>query len=178
MANMQCNKEIAHINECCDAGVIFFKNVTHIKHLLPHRGRVRRALIWQQPFGNCTGGWCLVILIKWTGKESDKMRDRAKDAWINKFKLLKDERSVGCRSVPPCNLQVQLHRPEIVDIHGKRLGKRAEQVEHFAGHAAHHHMIGQALKLRHLDNQNKQNQEMRTGWEHQRFTNWQLLWDG
>lgn len=30
-------------------------NETHIKHLLPHRGRVRRALIGKQPFGNCAG---------------------------------------------------------------------------------------------------------------------------
>lgn len=46
---------------------------------------------------------------------------------------------------PPGDLQVQLHRPEVVDVHGERLGKWAEQVEHFAGHAAHHHVIGQAL---------------------------------
>lgn len=59
-------------------------------------------------------------------------------------------------SVPPGDLQVQLHRPKVVDIHGKRLGKWAEQVEHFAGHTAHHHVIGQALQLCHLDNQNKQ----------------------
>lgn len=62
-------------------------------------------------------------------------------------------------SVPPGDLQVQLHRAEVVDIHGERLGKWAEQVEHFAGHTAHHHVIGQALQLRHLDNQNKQTSE-------------------
>ncbi len=66
--------------------------------------------------------------------------------------------------VPPGDLQVQLHRAEVVDIHGERLGERAEQVEHFAGHTAHHHVIGQALQLRHLGNQKQANlRDMRTG---------------
>lgn len=55
-------------------------------------------------------------------------------------------------SAPPGDLQVQLHRPEVINVHSERLRKRAEQVEHFAGDAAHHHVIGQALQLRHLDN--------------------------
>lgn len=46
--------------------------VTHIKHLLPHRGRVRRALIGQQPFRNCAGGRRLVVLIKRTETERGK----------------------------------------------------------------------------------------------------------
>lgn len=58
-------------------------------------------------------------------------------------------------SEPPGDLQVQLHRPEVINVHSERLRKRAEQVEHFAGHAAHHHVIGQALQLRHLDNTNR-----------------------
>lgn len=62
-------------------------------------------------------------------------------------------------ALPPGDLQVELHRAEVVDVHGERLGKWAEQVEHFAGHAAYHHVIGQALQLRHLDNQNMQTLE-------------------
>lgn len=65
--------------------------------------------------------------------------------------------------VPPGDLQVQLDRPEVVDIHGEGLRKRAEQVQHFAGHAAHHHMIGQALQLRHLGEQRKHRGERRAG---------------
>ena len=64
--------------------------------------------------------------------------------------------------LPPGDLQVQLHRPQVVDVHGECLGERAEQVQHFTGHAAHHHVIGQALKLRDLDNNNKKNSDMRT----------------
>lgn len=63
----------------------------------------------------------------------------------NIFKMIKTYQVCAAVSVPPGDLQVQLHRPEVVDIHGKRLGERAEQVEHFAGHGAHHHVIGQAL---------------------------------
>lgn len=58
--------------------------------------------------------------------------------------------------VPPGDLQVQFHRPEVIDVDGERLGERAEQIEHFAGHAAHHHVIGQALQLRHLGDKDKQ----------------------
>lgn len=65
-------------------------------------------------------------------------------------------------SVPPGDLQVQLDRPQVVDIHGERLGEWAEQVEHFARHAAHHHVIGQALQLRHLDNQNEDEKRQST----------------
>lgn len=58
-------------------------------------------------------------------------------------------------SAPPGHLQIQLHRPKVVDVHSQRLGERAEQVEHFAGHAAHHHVIGQALELRYLGNRSR-----------------------
>lgn len=55
------------------------------------------------------------------------------------------------RGVPPGDLQVQFHCSQVVNIHRKCLGQWAEQVEHFAGHTAHHHVIGQALQLCHLD---------------------------
>lgn len=58
-------------------------------------------------------------------------------------------------SAPPGDLQIQLHRPKVIDVHGQRLGERAEKVEHFAGHTPHHHMIGQALELRHLGNKSR-----------------------
>lgn len=58
-------------------------------------------------------------------------------------------------SAPPGDLQIQLHRPKVIDVHSQRLGERAEQVEHFAGHAPHHHMIGQAFQLRHLGNKSR-----------------------
>lgn len=67
----------------------------------------------------------------------------------------------GRLAVPPGDLQVELDRPEVVDIHGEGLRKRAEQVQHFAGHAAHHHVIGQALQLRHLAEKRKHRGERR-----------------
>lgn len=46
-----------------------YVGMTHIEDLLSHRWRVRRTLIGQQSFGNCTAGCRLVILIKRTETE-------------------------------------------------------------------------------------------------------------
>lgn len=65
---------------------IFF-TVTHIKHLLPHRGRIRRTLIGQQPLGHCAGGWCLVILIKRAEKRQQNVWEPEEYAWGSTLKL-------------------------------------------------------------------------------------------
>lgn len=52
--------------------------------------------------------------------------------------------------VPPGDLQVELHRAEVVDVHGESLRQGAEQVQHFTGDTPHHHVVGQALQFRHL----------------------------
>lgn len=52
--------------------------------------------------------------------------------------------------IPPGDLQVELHRAKVIDVHGEGLWQGAEQVQHFTGHTAHHHVVGQALQLRHL----------------------------
>lgn len=54
------------------------------------------------------------------------------------------------RFSPPGDLQVELHRAEVVDVHGEGLRQGAKKVQHLAGHTAHHHVVGEALQLRHL----------------------------
>lgn len=126
-------------------GVVRSSKATHVKHLLPHGRRVGRALVGQQPFGDGAAGGDLVIFVKRAEKEKGALECRKSASCADRGGR------VGLQgSAPPGDLQVQLHRPEVIDVHGQRLGKRAEEVQHFAGHAPHHHVIGQALQLRHL----------------------------
>lgn len=56
MGDMQRIDDVANWMEMLESNADVFPNVTHIKHLLPHRGRVRGALIGQQPLGDGAGG--------------------------------------------------------------------------------------------------------------------------
>lgn len=58
--------------ESCDRVASSLKE-THVEHLLPHGGRVRRALIGQQPFGDGAAGGDLVIFIKRAEKENEAL---------------------------------------------------------------------------------------------------------
>lgn len=48
------------------------RDETHVKHLLPHGGRVRGALVGQQPLGDGAAGGYLVVFIERAGKEESR----------------------------------------------------------------------------------------------------------
>lgn len=50
----------------------------------------------------------------------------------------------------PRDLQVEFNGPEVVDVHSHHLRHGSEQLLGLTDHAAHQHVSGEALQLRHL----------------------------